>query len=102
MFTNDAHKNGLIVVTIIYLAMFLTVGYCYMPEHCITAGMFTNVFVYGAACFLLVLIAIAVNHFCLAWKYGQFVVLITEIMIILSLTIIGYINVHFVINIDTL
>lgn len=96
MFTDNAYKNGLIVVAIIYLTAFLTVGYLYVPEP-VNGGMFTNLILFQGACLAMILTAIAVNHLCLARKYGQFVILLSEIMVYLSLRIIGYINVNYIV-----
>lgn len=96
MFTDNAYKNGLIVVAIIYLAAFLTVGYLYVPGP-VDGGKFTNLILFQGACLAMILTAIAVNHLCLARKYGQFVILLSEIMVYLSLRIIIYIHVNYIV-----
>lgn len=95
MFTDNAYKNGLIVVAIIYLAAFLTVGYLYVPEP-VDGGKFTNLILFQGAWLAMILTAIAVNHLCLARKYGQFVILLSEVMVYLSLRIIIYIHVNYI------
>lgn len=96
MFTDNAYKNGLIVVAIIYLTAFLTVGYLYVPEP-VDGGKFTNLILFQGAWLAMILTAIAVNHLCLARKYGQFVILLSEIMVYLSLRIIIYIHVNYIV-----
>lgn len=96
MFTDNTHKNGLIVVAIIYLAAFLTVGYLYVPRP-VDGGKFTNLILFQGAWLAMILTAIAVNHLCLARKYGQFVILLSEIMVYLSLRIIIYIHVNYIV-----
>lgn len=96
MFTDNTHKNGLIVVAIIYLTALLTVGYLYVPEP-VNGGKFTNLILFQGVCLAMILTAIAVNHLCLARKYGQFVILLSEIMVYLSLRIIIYIHVNYIV-----
>lgn len=96
MFTDNAYKNGLIVVAIIYLTAFLTVGYLYVPEP-VDGGKFTNLILFQGAWLAMILTAIAVNHLCLARKYGQFVILLSEVMVYLSLRIIIYIHVNYIV-----
>lgn len=96
MFTDNAYKNGLIVVAIIYLTAFLTVGYLYVPEP-VDGGKFTNLILFQGAWLAMILTAIAVNHLCLARKYGQFVILLSEIMVYLSLRIIIYVHVNYIV-----
>lgn len=96
MFTDNAYKNGLIVVAIIYLTAFLTVGYLYVPES-VDGGKFTNLILFQGAWLAMILTAIAVNHLCLARKYGQFVILLSEVMVYLSLRIIIYIHVNYIV-----
>lgn len=97
MFTDNAYKNGLIVVAIIYLAAFLTVGYFYVPGPVVDGGKFTNLILFQGAWLAMILTAIAVNHLCLARKYGQFVILLSEVMVYLSLRIIIYIHVNYIV-----